>query len=434
MIMFFISAALLVALCLLWLLYGLFRSGHSDTDQEAVNITLARERRQLLDDALADGSIDQPSYDYEREQLEYDLAADLKLENSASVNGPSGAGHSLSGRSGNIAAAVLVAIFVPVAAGALYLKLGDPGAINPVDVPQTVTNEQAPALADLLPQLEARLATNPDDINGWRLLGRSYLSVNEFAKARSAFEQALALDESDVPTLAQLSEAIAMEQDGELAGEPLAYLERANDIDPDHEHTLWLLAIARQQAGDHSAAMAGFDRLASMSQDNPEALATIDEMRSRSIEAMAGGEAAAELPNNAEPTDDAASQSQAASDDAAPVGASIDVSVSLSEAALAAVAADNAVFIYARASEGPPMPLAVSRVMVSDLPLTVTLDDTMAMIPAMKLSSFPSVTIGARVSPTGNPLAQSGDWFNETSDILLSATDKLSLTIDSVTP
>ncbi len=428
MIMFFISAALLVALCLAWLLYGLFRSGHSDTDQEAVNITLARERREVLDNALADGSIDQASYDYEREQLEYDLASDLKLESERTATR----------KTGNVAAAVVVAIFVPVAAGALYLQLGNPAAINQVDAPPAVDNSQAPALADLLPQLEQRLATSPDDVEGWRLLGRSYLSVNEFVKARSAFEKALALDENDVATLAQLSEAIAMQQEGDLSGEPLAYLERANALNPDHEHTLWLLAIARQQAGDHTAALQGFDRLASMSQGNPEALDTIDQMRNRSLEAMSI------VAGVKPPATDAADQSTANSsqdnatddstNDQTAVGASIQVSVSLSEAALEAVAADSAVFIYARATEGPPMPLAASRVTVSDLPITVTLDDSMAMIPAMTLSAFPSVSIGARVSASGNALAQSGDWYGEVSDVIVADTDELSLTIEAQTP
>ena len=80
------------------------------------------------------------------------------------------------------------------------------------------------------------------------------------------------------------------------------------------------------------------------------------------------------------------------------------------------------------------MPLAVSRITVGDLPVTVTLDDSMAMIPNMTLSAFPSVTIGARISPTGNPLAQSGDWFAEQNNILVNDTDSVSLTIETQTP
>jgi len=434
MIMFFISAALLVALCLAWLLYGLFRSGHSDTDQEAVNITLARERRQVLDEALADGSIDQASHDYEREQLEYDLASDLKLESERKATR----------KTGNVAAAAVVAVFVPLAAGALYLQVGNPGAINQIAAPQPEAGAQVPAMDEVLALLEQRLATAPDDVENWRLLGRSYLSVNEFAKASTALEKALALDENDVATLAQLAESIAMQRDGELAGEPLAYLERANSLDPDHEHTLWLLAIARQQAGDHEAALQGFDRLAAISQDNPDALNTIEQMRSRSIEAMSGtpsgdgSELIAPNGNTAEQSStDSATSQQAGTEEATPAltgDASIQVSVSLSEAALASVAEDSVVFIYARASEGPPMPLAASKVNVSDLPITVTLDDSMAMIPTMTLSSFPSVSVGARVSTSGSPLAQSGDWYSEVSDIIVEETETLSLTIDSQEP
>jgi cytochrome c-type biogenesis protein CcmH len=417
MTLFFILAALLVVLCLMWLLIGLFRTNRASTDQEAVNITLARERRATLDAALADGSIDQASYDYEREQLEYDLAADLRFENQQPIR-----------RGGQVAAAVAVAVFIPVAAGALYLQLGNPAAITQArNAPQAgqgaangaeASAQQAPALAELLPQLEERLASAPDDVNGWRLLGRSYLSVNEFAKAQNALQKALALDENDVSTLAQLAEAIAMTRGGDLAGEPLAYLERSNAIDPLHEHTLWLLAIARQQTGDHEAALAGFDQLMQMARDNPEALATVEQMRNRSLEALG------------QPADVQADSTQTA--DAAP--AAIVVSVSLSDEAAASVSPDSAVFIYARASDGPPMPLAVSRVTVQDLPLTVTLDDTMAMIPTMKLSTFPSVSIGARVSPSGNPIAQSGDWYVEQENIRVDEAGKISLTIAEQKP
>ncbi|ASJ75086.1 c-type cytochrome biogenesis protein CcmI [Granulosicoccus antarcticus] len=426
MTLFFISAALLVGLCLSWLLLGLFRSNHSDTDQEAVNITLARERRATLDEALANGSIDQASHDYEREQLEYDLASELKLETDRPTT-----------RKGHMAVAIIVAIFVPVAAGALYLQLGNPTAILQADnPPQSVAaaTDQAPALADLLPQLEARLAAAPDDVNGWRLLGRSYLSVNEFSRARGAFERALALEENDVTTLAQLAESIAMTKDGDLSGESLTYLERANLIDPDHEHTLWLLAIARQQTGDHEGALQAFDRLAAMSQDNAEAITTIDQMRARSLEAMAGATSAVPSESTESAVSEQSDTDQTSAEPVADTVTSVQVSVSLSDAAKAQVSDDNAVFIYARASEGPPMPLAVSRLSVRDLPATITLDDSMAMIPNMTLSAYPSVTIGARVSPSGNPLSQPGDWFSEQNNVLVDETDSLNLIIDTQTP
>lgn len=427
MTIFFICAALLVVICLLWLLTGLFRANRTSTDQEAVNIALARERRVTLDAAIADGSIDQTTYEYEREQLEHDLASDLRPESQQPTT------H----RNGQIAAAVLVAVFVPIAAGALYLHLGNPAAItqshsaevatssqNGSNAQNAATGAQAPALADLLPQLEERLSNSPDDLDGWRLLGRSYLSVNEFGRAQAAFEKALALDDNDVTTMAQLAESIAMSREGDLTGEPLTLLTRSNQLDPSHEHTLWLLSIARQQVGDHEGALAGFDQLAIIAKDNPQAQSTIEQMRSRSVQALSvnpGRQTNEENANNTVP-------------DTQQPQASISVTVSLNESAQASANPEHAVFIYAKASNGPPMPLAVSRITVKDLPTTVTLDDSMAMIPTMKLSSFENVTVGARVSASGNPIAQSGDWFSEQRNINVEDVSQVTLTIDQQAP
>ncbi len=418
MTLFFISAALLVLLSMGWMLSGIFREDTASTDQEAVNITLARERGKTLDNALADGSIDQPTYDYEREQLEYDLAADL---NSGKVGGNTRSG-------GQVSAAAIVTLFVPLAAGALYLQLGNPGAIAQLDNPQNTVsnagaegNQNAPDLAELLPQMEQRLLDTPDDIEGWRLLGRSYLSVGEFDKARSAFEKAVALDENDAPTLAQMAETIAMTQQGELSGEPLQFIERAIEIAPDNEHALWLMSIAQQQMGNHEAAMQGFDRLTAMAAGNPEALATVEQMRARSVAALSGGAPLA-IPQTETQTDNELAEGA--------INASVEITVNLSEQARAASTPDQSVFIYATASEGPPMPLAVSRLTVADLPTTVVLDDSMAMIPNMTLSAFDSVTVGARVSKSGNPISQPGDWFNEAENIATNKSAVLTITID----
>lgn len=426
MTLFFLCAAILVAICLLWLFLGLFKNQGVSQDQEAVNITLARERGETLTTALADGAIDQKTYDYEREQLDYDLASDL-----ASTS------KSVAKRGGHVPAAILVAVFVPIAAGSLYLKIGNPGAItyDPTDAPvnsntqaNTQTNGQAQMpgpLADLLPKLKERLASDPNDIQGWLLLGRSYLSIRDYGQAINAFEKALALDESDEATMTQLAESIAMSRNGELAGEPMALLDRAINLNPQHEHTLWLRSIAKQQAGDHQEALLGFNLLLGLVKDDPDATATVDQMRSRSIQALGANSVQQATGSNA---------GQAAEPASVNTGPSIEVTVSLDQSATDGVAAEYAVFIYAKATKGPPMPLAVTKLAVKDLPATVVLDDSMAMIPNMKLSSFPDVTIGARISASGNPIAQAGDWFTETTNVIVSDTPTITLTIDKQTP
>lgn len=434
MTIFFICAALLVVLCLVWLLLGLFRKRDDVTDQEAVNVTLARERGEILKAALANGSIDQDTYDYERQQLDYDLAADLIPDSKQRVM--KGSGH--------ISAAVVVAVFVPIASGALYLKLGNPAAITQdVNAAQqaansgnqtsgSANNAQLPGpLADLLPQLEKRLQDNPDDVQGWRLLGRSYLSLQNYPKAREALERARALDETNVDTLTQLAESIAMSKGGDLSGEAMELLEQSISLNPQHEHTLWLRSIGKQQAGDHQEALLGFNFLMGLAQGNDDAIATIDQMRSRSIQAL-GANSVRQA--NQSKTDSDSNDISANTTDSLASDISVTVNVSLSEEAAASASANQAVFIYATATNGPPMPLAVSRHTVSDLPLSVVLNDSMAMIPNMKLSAFDEVTIGARVSASGNPIAQSGDWFVESGSINVENTDTISLSINKVTP
>ena len=95
---------------------------------------------------------------------------------------------------------------------------------------------------------------------------------------------------------------------------------------------------------------------------------------------------------------------------------------------------NHTLFVYAKAASGPPMPLAVQRLRAGDLPVTVKLDDSMAMTPAMRLSSFPEVTVGARISSSGQAMPQSGDMEGETGPVKRGASDPVQVLIDRVRP
>ena len=155
----------------------------------------------------------------------------------------------------------------------------------------------------------------------------------------------------------------------------------------------------------------------SRSEDDPEA-STSDEL----ARGASAGEASGESP--------ASSAGRAAVDS----GASVALTVALSDEARADTRPEETVFVYARASEGPPMPLAVSRHTVADLPVTVTLDESMAMMPTMSLARFPDVTVGARVSRTGEAIAAPGDWFAEREGVEVGAGDTVELVIDTRRP
>ncbi len=433
MTLFLILAILLVAAGLAIILPGVLNQ-HKKTsyDQLQTNIDIAKERKATLQKARDVGAMDEASYASELHDIEQSLAIDMQT--------------SSKGGSGSRAAtfeAVIIALFLPISAGALYLHLGEPAAIDSLAHDQVVraqmeqnsTQASPPPLQELLPQLEARLEANPDDQQGWMLLGRTYLSMSDFPNANRALKRAYEIDSNDPNLLAMLAESTAMLRDGNLSGEATGYLERALELNPDHEQSLWLRAIGFQQTEDHTDAIAIFKRLRAGISNNESAIATIDDMIARSTQALTSdSQNASNLVAPADPTAspqdaDGMTANATNSDASADTKAAITLSVQISEAALAAVTPDQSVFIYARASNGPPMPLAVSRHRVSELPVTVTLDNSMAMIPAMTISQFPNITVGARVSQSGNAIAQPGDWFSEVSDVLWAETNALKLTI-----
>lgn len=435
MTLFLIVAAILVLLALVLMLPAIIGDrADGRSEQLGANVIIARERRVQLDNALATAAIDEQTHQQEVASLERDLARELASESGTGLANPK---LSTKGNLIKWGTAIVLALFVPLASALLYVNVGDPGAISRDRTPLPAQSAQngnggaeagtgAPPLAQLLPDLENRLAENPDDVMGWRLLGRSYITINEFGKAAAALKRALKLEADDVDTLAQLAEATAMIQGGELAGEPVVYLEKALGLDQDHGQTLWLLGIARQQAGEHDDSLALLERLRSRaeSDDNADAVQAIVQMMNRSLKAL-GKEPVS--------TRSAAPQSLPDTPDAGE-GLRIDVEVSLSDAAATDADPGHSVFVYARASQGPPMPLAVARLTVADLPATITLDESMSMIPNMTLSAFPKVTVGARVSKSGDPVGQSGDWFNEIEDLDLNQDTSTSILIDTQKP
>lgn len=436
MTLFFILACLLVVAALATILPSALKSGHAqgkaneqELNQLDTNIKIAKERRSNLQRSLNDGAIDQATFDTELADLENALATDLAAEQN----------HQETSRSGMVAAG-LIALFVPIASGVLYLHLGTPNAVDTDIMHQQALAAQQQqqeqpntpaALTELLPNLEKKLEANPEDRDGWKLLGKSYLTIGEFSNAKRALMRAYNLNKEDPEVLAQLAEATAMDRGGDLSGKAGEYLDAALAIDPEHQQSLWLKAIASQQAGKHEEAITRFEALRAGVSGNASAQTSIDEMLNQSKQALgmsvelAGSRNEQANQSAGDTANSAASQSAEDSE-----GASLTVTVSLADNATADAKPTDSVFIFARASNGPPMPLAVSRHVVSELPITVVLDDSMAMIPAMTLGTFPSVTVGARVSKSGNAIAQPGDWSVELNDVVVADTDELSLIID----
>ncbi|MFA7487591.1 MAG: c-type cytochrome biogenesis protein CcmI [Lysobacteraceae bacterium] len=374
-------------------------------------------RREALQRAHADGVLDSDEY-----------AAKL------AALGPAPAQASASG-SPLRGPAIAVALLLPLAAIGLYLKLGDTRVFDP-DV-QSVTQAMQQAQQAGLPPMEQaiaglaeRLAREPDDVQGWLLLGRAYKSMERFGEARDAFARALTLAPDTPDLLVEYAESQVLASDSKrFDGEPLAMLERALEQQPTHQRGLWLLGVAQYQRGDTDAASATWQTLLdTMPEDNP----AYESLRQRILElqAQASGET---LPTPAAAQASAAGDSTNTASDPAQAPR-LNVRVRVAPELAAQVRHDDVLFVFARAAEGSRAPLAIQRLSADALPLELVLDDSHAMLPQMNLSSTAQIVVGARISRSGGAQAQSGDLETLSEPLPNTQRATVDLIIDRVVP
>ncbi len=295
-----------------------------------------------------------------------------------------------------------VAGFVCAVAVAGYAWIGTPRALNseltaaaPAGNAGPITTEQIEAMIE---GLTARLKDKPDDVEGWAMLGRSLMVLGRHAQAVPALQKAVALRGDDAVLLTEYADALAVVNDRKLDGEPSRLVAKALEIDPNNLKALTLAGVHAFQRQDAAQALQHWEKIVQLAPGSELAQqiqSGIDKAR-----AMAGGAAAPTPGTTPTPTTTPA---------AAAAGTSVSGTVTLAPALAAKARPDDTVFVFARAAVGPRMPLAILRKQVKDLPLTFTLDDSMAMSPAAKLSSTPRVIVGARISASGNATPQAGD-------------------------
>ena len=370
----------------------------ADLDQR--NILIAQHRLAELKENRRLGGLSQAQYDEQLADLEQALSDDLDIKRNVS----------LASSQGRWVIYVLV-VAVPVLAGWLYFTLGNyPAvshsaemAVDPDTLKQAEVNKMVEGLAE-------KMKANPDDAQGWLMLGRSYKVLEQHGKAVDAFAHAYQLLGDQAEIMLLYADALAFVNDKNLTGKPAELVFKALALEPDNMNALWLGGMAKAQQGDTATAITLWKKL--------EALLP------------PGSESQQEIQGLLAKVESAAPQA-AAQPDAAPTanvpGAAITVQVSLAPELQKSATPGDTVFVYAQALSGPKMPLAIVRKQVSDLPLTVSLDDTMAMMPNMKLSNFAEVKLLARISKSGNAMSQSGDMIGSIDQVAL--TDKNSHTI-----
>ena len=250
--------------------------------------------------------------------------------------------------------------------------------------------------------LAEKMKNNPDDAQGWLMLGRSYKFQQQYPKAVDAFANAYRLLGDQAEVMLLYADAIAYASDKNLAGKPTELIFKALALEPDNMNALWLGGMAKAQQGDPVTAIKLWKKLAALLPPGSDSQQEIQGLLAK-IES--------ESPQ-------AATQPEATQQANAP-GVAIDVQVSLAPELQKSASPGDTVFIYAQALSGPKMPLAIVRKQVSDLPLTVSLNDTMAMMPNMKLSNFANVKLLARISKSGNAISQPGDLIGVIDQVAL---------------
>ncbi len=392
---FLLLVVVLIAIAFAFILPPLWRK-QSDlsVDLDQRNVQIAQQRLAELKGNLGSGGISQAQYDEQLADLEQALSDDLDIQ--SKVN-------SVSTQSRWMIYVLVIAL--PLLAATLYWSLGNYQAVS--HSAEMAIDTDAIKLAEInkiVNGLAEKLKNKPDDAQGWLMLGRSYDVMEQHAQALDAFAHAYQLLGDQPEILLLYADALGYVNDRNLTGKPSELIFKALTLEPDNMKALWLGGMAKAQQGDAAMAIKLWKKLEGLLPPNSEYQQEIQGLLAK---------LASEVPDAAQP-------------EAEPVAvvssAAITVQVSLAPELIKSAAATDTVFVYAQALSGPKMPLAIVRKQVSDLPITVSLNDTMAMMPTMKLSNFSEVKLLARVSKSGNAMSQAGDLIGAINQVLL--TDK----------
>jgi cytochrome c-type biogenesis protein CcmH len=374
MILFWSVGGALAALALGLVLWPLLRRRDPRAvSRDSANLAIYRDQLREVEADLAAGKLAREDYERSRAELEARVLEDVR------------GGEAPAARRGSALAAAAVGLAVPLVALAVYLAVGTPAAIEARVHGEEVTAAQIESMVE---RLSARLRENPEDADGWKLLGRSYAVLGRFGEAVDAYAKAAVRTPDDPQLLVDFADVLGMVRGRNLEGEPAKLVERALQLDPNNLKGLALAGTAAFDRGDYARAAGYWERmLPHVAADSEEAGLIRENVAA--ARARAGGGAAPGAAAQAHP--------------------GLRGTVRLAPAMAARISPEDTLFVYARAADGPPMPLAVLKRRAGDLPLAFALDDSMAMAPGMSLSAHPSVVVTARISRSGSATPQPGD-------------------------
>ena len=402
---FWLVCALMLIIALVILLPSFFRNTESESvDRNEENIKFARLRMaELRADADA-GLIAKSDFLAAREELEQTLLGDLD-RSSGSRN-----------RHSHPIWPGLVTILLPLSVIGLYIVVGTPDAlVTPVVAAVKVTDGQVSITS--AETLETRSRDDASKIEEQLQLAQEYMAKENYRDAAATLETLRARVGNHPVILVRNANALAMANNGNLEGRPLELVDEALAIDPNQPQGLWLAGMAAFQDGENRQALEHWRRLEPLLQRHtPDAIAGIRKLIEQAEDKL-GSDEVVEITESSVDTE-----------------SSLLVTVKLDKRLYDQVALDDRLFVFVQSIPGAPVPLAVVSKRVEDLPLTVTLNDAMAMLPEMKLSNFENVRVAARISRSGDAVPQSGDFRGEISPVRLADTQVVEVLISEIIP
>lgn len=350
---------------------------------EDINLSVHRDQLKELDADLAIGSITQAQYDSARAELEGRVISDL--------------GHQPQGQitASSRALAGVLLVMIPLSALGLYSLMGNPKAIGvPKHSAADMSSLTPEHFAEMTKKLAAKLAQDPSDATGWLMLARAYKVLDKVPEAAAALEKAVQLKPDDPEMLTDYAEVLSVMQGGSFQGKPEQAIARALKAAPDHPKGLTMAGAVAFEKKNYSAAITHWQRLHKLVKTDVELQKAL----------LAGIAEASRL-------------RAVASTPAQAVTGRVQLHPSLADK----VDPVDTVFVFARAADGPAMPVAALRKSVRELPFTFRLDDTFALNPAARLGNLSGIVVGARISKSGDAMPHPGDLQGYSGTVKLGA-------------
>jgi cytochrome c-type biogenesis protein CcmH len=416
-----------IALALAFVLPTLLRArtAAGKAARRDVNIAVYRDQMTEIEADLVNGLTSEAQFQTARLELEARLADDaLALGDTPEP-----------GRVGSRKLGYTLGAVLPAAAFGLYFWLGSPLSLIAIADTQSGPAHAAMAAApdatpgehdfvELIRKVEEKAQASPDDGGAWAMLARTYAAMERWPEALQAYEKVIRLLPQDAAVLSGYAEALAIANNRVLAGRPMALVRKALEIDPADMKGLELAGVHAYQTQNFAKASNYFKHLHQLlPPESPYALEILAAQKETERLAQAG---MVGLDNRASPQPaDGKTASIAA-------GAAIKGSIDVAPALKSRLAATDVLFLFARPGQSGP-PVAAMRASASQLPLEFELDDSMAMTPGNSLAQHSQVMLVARVSRSGNPMAQPGDLEGTVANVKVGA-NGVNIMIDRTRP